>query len=83
VFHAEGSSTTITHLTDEQLSSRRFPFPDPEIQQQVTAALDAQAEGEKALREARTKQLALLGERREALITAAVTGAIDVTTARG
>lgn len=83
VFHAEGNSATITHLTSEQLASRRFPFPDPEVQLRITSELDAHARSEDLLREALTSQLSLLEERRQALITAAVTGQIDVTTARG
>ncbi len=82
VFHAEGNSSTITHLTGEQLAARRFPFPDPEVQAVLIANLDAEGEARKRVRKARETQIVLLEERRRAVITAAVTGKLDVTTAR-
>jgi type I restriction enzyme S subunit len=53
-------------------------------EQEAVARCLASAIGEyEALNELRHTQLSLLAERRKALITAAVTGQIDVTTARG
>ncbi|GGV15692.1 hypothetical protein GCM10010182_40840 [Actinomadura cremea] len=82
VFHAEGNSTTITHLTGEQLAARRFPFPESDVQQRIVADLDAERERMQSMYRARERQVELLEERRRALITAAVTGQLDVTTAR-
>jgi len=53
-------------------------------EQEAVSGRLASTTGElEALNELRSAQLALLSERRQALITAAVTGQIDVTTARG
>lgn len=82
VFAVQGNSSTMTHLTREQLRPQRFPFPDVKVQHDTVAQLDAAAAADEKLRGALTKQLALLAERRQALITAAVTGRLDVTTAR-
>ena len=45
--------------------------------------IEAQLDGMFSMRAALDKQLVLLAERKQSLITAAVTGQIDVTTARG
>ncbi|MGW4901243.1 restriction endonuclease subunit S [Streptomyces albidoflavus] len=82
VFAVQGNSSTMTHLTREQLRPQRFPFPDIEVQRSAVAELNAAAVADGELKRALTKQLALLAERRQALITAAVTGQLDVTTAR-
>jgi type I restriction enzyme S subunit len=83
VFAVQGNSTTIAHLTGEQLKAQRFPFPDRVIQNELIAGLDDRCRKRRAFRGIVSDQLALLDERRQALITAAVTGQIDVTTARG
>jgi type I restriction enzyme S subunit len=83
VFAVEGNSTTIAHLTGEQLRAHRFPFPDRHVQDRLTARLDDFASRKAQLTQKIRQQTALLAERRQALITAAVTGQIDVTTARG
>jgi type I restriction enzyme, S subunit len=81
VFRADGNLATIPHLTGEQLAEYRIPVP-PDGSQRV-ARLAAEIE---TIRKT-LAQIALadtvLAERRQALITAAVTGQIDVTTARG
>ncbi|MER6099077.1 restriction endonuclease subunit S [Streptomyces sp. NPDC001728] len=82
VFAVQGNSSTMTHLTREQLRPQRFPFPDIEVQRSAVTELDAAAVADGELKRALTKQLTLLAERRQALITAAVTGQLDVTTAR-
>lgn len=78
VFTANGNQNTIPHLTAQQLRRYRFPTP-PEMEQRAivehldhhTRLLDsAVADAEHAVE--------LLRERRTALITAAVTGQIDV-----
>lgn len=83
VFSAEGNTTTISHLTGEQLRAYRFPFPDREVQDRSVCNLDRATEIARQTKELLAKQIALLAERRHALITAAATGQIDVTTARG
>ncbi|MFI1015393.1 restriction endonuclease subunit S [Streptomyces sp. NPDC020965] len=83
VFAVEGNSTTITHLTGEQLKARRFPFPDRPIQDRFVAELDKLDRHQRELSLGMAHQAKLLAERRQALITAAVTGQIDVSTASG
>lgn len=83
VFAIEGNTTTIAHLTGEQLRAHRFPFPDRAVQDRITIKLDAQEHTDRQLVQKLEAQIALLAERRQALITATVTGQMDVTTARG
>jgi type I restriction enzyme, S subunit len=83
VFAVQGNSSTITHLTRDQLRPQRFPFPDTETQRLLVKHLDKAARWDQQARQAMKRQKTLLSERRQALITAAVTGQIDVTTARG
>ncbi|MEV6980894.1 restriction endonuclease subunit S [Sphaerisporangium sp. NPDC051017] len=81
VFDADGNLATIPHLTGEQLAAYRIPIPCDGrrrvavLNSEIAAIHKTQAE--------MTAANALLAERRRALITAAVTGQIDVTTARG
>ncbi|PWW62807.1 restriction endonuclease subunit S [Actinokineospora spheciospongiae] len=82
VFTSEGNSSTISHLTGEQLAGHRFPFPESEVQDRIIVKLDETASQENRLINYLDSQLDLLSERRQALITAAVTGQLDVTTAR-
>ncbi|MGW9370998.1 restriction endonuclease subunit S [Streptomyces xanthophaeus] len=81
VFAVEGNSTTIAHLTGEQLRAHRFPFPPREVQDLLVRKLDEWEQESRLLRSRIDRQLALLAERRQSLITAAVTGQLDVTTA--
>lgn len=79
VFAIEGNQSTIVHLTGEKLREHRFPFPPPDEQQRIVEVLDVHrdelAETTRRLRE----QISLLQERRQALITAAVTGQLEIT----
>lgn len=76
IFDAEGNLATIPHLTGEQLAESKIPIPQDGHGQvaELAAAISA-------IREAQRKMAAadlLLAERRQALITAAVTGGITV-----
>jgi type I restriction enzyme S subunit len=73
----------MTHLTGEQLAAHRFPFPEPEIQERLIRELDAASSWDQAILHAAETQVQLLKERRRALITAAVTGQFDVSSASG
>lgn len=78
VFVAGGNQTTIDHLTAEQLRGQRLPFPPANEQSQIAAFL-AQATGRLDLLEHEALSATdLLKEHRAALISAAVTGKIDV-----
>jgi type I restriction enzyme S subunit len=80
-FAAENGQTTIGHLTNEQLRSQRFPFPDPPVQAtQLQKMADYRAQRDSGSR-ALTRSIDLLTEYKTSLITAAVTGELDVTTA--
>ncbi|MER6958405.1 hypothetical protein [Streptomyces sp. NPDC000618] len=83
VFQVQGNTSTMTHLTREQLRPQRFPFPEPDVQREVVTQLDRSASRDLNVRQVLDSQLALLTERRQALITAAVTGQFDVSTASG
>lgn len=83
VFASQGSQATIAHLTGEQLSAQRFPFPDPDVQASIVAELDETTTMTEAAVSEMTSQIALLEERKRSLISAAVTGEFDVTTASG
>lgn len=82
-FAVQGNTTTIAHLTGEQLKAQRLPFPSRVVQEELVDMLDERSRDRRAFQTAVGRQLTLLAERRQALITAAVTGQIDVTTARG
>lgn len=81
IFNADGNIATIPHLTGEQLAEYRIQIPEDghrrvaELSSEIAAIRKTQREMACAD--------ALLVERRQALITAAVTGQIDVTTAQG
>ncbi len=81
IFDADGNVATIPHLTGEQLAEHRIPIPEDGHRR--VAELSSEIA---AIRETQRKMAsadALLAERRQALITAAVSGQLDVTTARG
>jgi type I restriction enzyme S subunit len=81
VFDGDGNLATIPHLTGEQLAEYRIPIP-PDGARRV-AALRSDVAAIRRTREKIAAADALVAERRQALITAAVTGQLDVTTARG
>ncbi|GAA2870666.1 hypothetical protein GCM10010517_30930 [Streptosporangium fragile] len=83
-FESTGSKTTNLASTN---SSKIMKFPIPlrglDSQRRIVRILNASRETTSRLMRAIDTQLTLLAERKQALITAAVTGQIDVTTARG
>ena len=74
---SEGKST-IAHLTAEALRRYQFAFPPPEEQSSIAAFLDRETAKLDELTAEANRAIALLQERRTALISAAVTGKIDV-----
>lgn len=80
-FVADANPNTVFHLTAEKLRSRRFAFPPLEEQRAIVEALQHRL----AMLEQLTKKLetstVALREYRQALISAAVTGKLDVTKA--
>jgi len=78
VFAIEGNKSTIVHLTAEKLRQHRFPFPPPVEQQEIVVFLDEQTGKIDALIAKVQAHIDKLREHRIALISAAVTGRIDV-----
>jgi type I restriction enzyme S subunit len=78
VFTAGGNETTIEHLPAERLRRYRFAFPPSEEQWAIGFYLDDELVRIEALIAEAQRAIDLLQERRTALISAAVTGKIDV-----
>ncbi len=78
VFVAGGNPNTIDHLTAIQLSHYRFPFPPSEEQAAIAIFLDHETTRIDALIDKIRAAIDRLKELRAALISAAVTGKIDV-----
>ncbi|MPY57227.1 restriction endonuclease subunit S [Streptomyces spongiae] len=81
VFDASGNLATIPHLTGEQLRQYRIPIPH-DGQSMIRETGRKISDMAKARTLLNTAQKGL-SERRQALITAAVTGQFDVSTASG
>ena len=78
IFLADGNPNTIPHLTGEKLRIYRFPKPRSDEQRAIAEFLDAESSRFDNLIWEAERAIALLQERRTALISAAVTGKIDV-----
>ena len=78
VFVAGSNPNTINHLTAVQLSHYRFPFPPSDEQSVIAAFLDRETAKINALLAKIHEAVDRLKELRTALISAAVTGKIDV-----
>jgi type I restriction enzyme S subunit len=78
VFSAGGNEATIEHLPAEKLRRHRIPFPAFEEQRAVVEFLEAETAKLDTLQAEAQKAITLLQERRSSLISAAVTGQIDV-----
>jgi len=78
IFVAQGNPNTIPHLTGEQLRVYRLPFPPQEEQDEICTFLDTHLERLDAMGDQFENGIETLREYRSALISAAVTGKIDV-----
>ena len=78
VFDESDSKATISHLPAERFRQFRFPFPPLGEQQKILEDVEKIHSRIDATAAAVTRSIDLLRERRAALITAAVTGQIDV-----
>jgi type I restriction enzyme S subunit len=78
VFAAGGNEATIEHLPAEKLRKYRFPLPPLPEQRAIFAHLDEKCGKIDQLKARAERGIELLKERRSALISAAVTGKIDV-----
>ena len=73
------TGVSVPHISPSQISAFRLPLPPLEQQREAVAALTQQDTAEQQVRSALRSSLSLLQERRTALVSAAVTGRIDVT----
>jgi len=78
VFLAYGNPNTIPHLTAEKLRVYRFPFPPHDEQEMILKHLDFESQRIDAMVAKVKRSIDKLQEFRTALISAAVTGKIDV-----
>jgi len=78
IFIANGNPNTIPHLTGEQFRVYRFPFPPVDEQCAIAETLDIETTKVDRLAEKIRGSIEKLREYRTALISAAVTGKIDV-----
>jgi type I restriction enzyme S subunit len=81
--YSKGVWTSRLRLYPESFLSLRVPLPPLSEQRSIVAAIRMELAPDLDLQRMLRESNALLEERRKALITAAVTGQFDVTTARG
>ncbi|MFJ9595535.1 restriction endonuclease subunit S [Streptomyces virginiae] len=81
--HSKGVWTSRLRLYPESFLALRSPIPPRSEQEQIVMILEQELEPGRRLQESIRRSNALLAERRQALITAAVTGQFDVSTASG
>jgi len=83
-FERTGNKTTnLASTSSSKIRDFRIPLIDTGMQRALVKDVDARLQSISEFEERLCRQLALLAERRQALITAAVTGQINVTTAGG
>lgn len=78
IFKADGSESTIAHLTAEKLRRHRFPFPPSLEQRSIAETLDRELERREIVAATAGAHIALLREYRTRLISDVVTGKLDV-----
>jgi type I restriction enzyme, S subunit len=77
-FSPDMTGVSVPHISPEQIGDFVIPIPPIREQEEISAFLTAEVEKLDALRAEAERAITLLKERRAALITAAVTGQIDV-----
>lgn len=83
-FESTGSKTTnLASTNSNKILSFPVPLPSVQRQQKLVEKVQQNLNRISQHKALLTRQVALLGERRQALITAAVTGQFDVSTASG
>ncbi|HEY4894696.1 MAG TPA: restriction endonuclease subunit S, partial [Solirubrobacteraceae bacterium] len=70
--------STVPHLNMSDIADIPLWVPDIETQQRIANHLDEATSRIDGMVDAITKQIALLGEHRQAIVTAAVTGQLDI-----
>lgn len=77
------AGAAMQHFGPTHLAQIRMPLPDMGTQLQISKEVKRATSQMQQMRDLVDRQLSLLAERRQALITAAVTGEFDVSTASG
>jgi type I restriction enzyme S subunit len=77
--NVRGKGTTFLELSGDELASFRVPTPSPEEQEAIAAFLDRETARIDALIEEQQRLIALLKEKRQAVISHAVTKGLDPT----
>jgi len=80
LFHFD--RTAIPQITVDQVSANKIPFPGTAEQSSIATFLDRETAHIDSLVEKKTRFIELLKEKRQALITDAVTGKFDVSTGK-
>ena len=80
-FDFYSTNTALPSMTQEDLSAHRLAVPEQDEQRQIAAALDRETARIDALIAKKTRFIELLKEKRQALITHAVTRGLDPTVA--
>jgi type I restriction enzyme S subunit len=80
---SELTGVSVPHLSADQIGGFELSLPDIETQRRVTSLYSVEEATAAGLNAVFRKQIVLIQERRQALITAAVTGRLKVTTGRG
>ena len=78
VFAVEGNQSTIVHLTGEKLREHRFPWPPLDEQDHIASLIDTERGRVDETVKRLERQVLLLSERQQALITSVVTGEMSV-----
>ncbi|MDW5330553.1 restriction endonuclease subunit S [Plantactinospora sp. KLBMP9567] len=81
--HSKGVWTSRLRLYPESFLALKAPIPSRQEQERIVKAIAKETEPAVRLQGAIQQSIALIADRRQALITAAVTGQIDVSTASG
>lgn len=74
-----GSGGGQRNISQEDIRGLRVPSPELAHQREIVSSLDAEQRRVRAVTDALDRQIEVLKERRQALITAAITGELDVT----
>ncbi|MEU3456871.1 restriction endonuclease subunit S [Micromonospora sp. NPDC006766] len=83
-FESTGSKTTnLASTNSSKILSFPIPLPSLSRQRELVRSASSKIDAIRRLKRELDRQIALLAERRQTLITAAVTGQIDVSTASG
>lgn len=80
---SETTGVSVPHISGDQINAFTYHLPAPEEQAVLAALLQNHSDAQVLQKELVNQQLVAIAERRQALINAAVTGQIDITTAQG